>query len=330
MTNFIKNNSLIDKFGRKIDYIRLSVTDRCDLRCNYCLPKGFKDFAEPEHWLSFDELEYLVKAWVNLGVRRVRLTGGEPLLRRNLPELIAKLSAIPHLEDLSLSTNGTQLERLSDDLFKAGLNRLNISLDSLNSHCTHKITGRDILPTVLAGIDSAQKSGFKRIKINMVVQPNINEHEIETMVQFCTDRSLILRLIETMPVGHSKIHQNFSNLNLIRNNLIKNFNLIPSAIELGGGPARYWSSKNGKTQIGFITPLSQHFCQTCNRVRIGVDGMLYLCLGQNDAVPLRPLLNQPSDILENILRNAINLKPERHEFVENPDKIIRFMSQTGG
>ena len=262
----------------------------------------------------------------------MRLTGGEPLLRRNLPELAARLSALPGLSDLSLSTNGTQLPKHARALRAAGVRRLNISLDTLSRECMTQITGRDSLDDVMAGLAAAQEAGFSPIKLNMVVMPEVNADEVQAMTEFCIGRGFILRLIETMPVGATGLAAGYAPLGPIIDDLRARFNLIPEIKELGGGPARYWRTADGRGQVGVITPISQHFCATCNRVRLSVDGTLYLCLGQEEKVALRPLLRGGATDEELIaaLRDAIELKPERHEFREAPTKIVRFMSQTGG
>lgn len=325
-------NTLQDRFGRSIDYLRLSVTDRCDLRCSYCIPKGFKDFEEPEHWLTFEEITRVVAAFVRLGTRRVRLTGGEPLLRRNLPQLAASLAALPGLQDLSLSTNATQLARHAESLHAAGVNRVNVSLDSLRRECVNSITGHDSLPQVMAGLQAAKAAGLSPIKINMVAMKGVNEADIETMVGFCIEHGFILRLIEAMPMGDTGRNTAYLDLQPVLEQLRQRFDLIPQSLELGGGPARYWRSADGAFTLGVITPISQHFCATCNRVRLSVDGTLYMCLGQEERFALRPLLRAGiSDAgLEMAIREAIELKPERHEFREKPGKLIRIMSMTGG
>ena len=325
-------NTLQDRFGRSIDYLRLSVTDRCDLRCSYCIPKGFKDFEEPEHWLTFEEITRVVAAFVRLGTRRVRLTGGEPLLRRNLPQLAASLAALPGLQDLSLSTNATQLARHAESLHAAGVNRVNVSLDSLRRECVNSITGQDSLPQVMAGLQAAKAAGLSPIKINMVAMKGVNEADIETMVGFCIEHGFILRLIEAMPMGDTGRNTSYLDLQPVLEQLRQRFDLLPQSLELGGGPARYWRSADGAFTLGVITPISQHFCATCNRVRLSVDGTLYMCLGQEERFALRPLLRAGiSDAgLEMAIREAIELKPERHEFREKPGKLIRIMSMTGG
>lgn len=323
---------LSDRFGRSIDYLRLSVTDRCDLRCTYCLPKGFKGFEEPEHWLTFDEIERLLGAFARLGTSRIRLTGGEPLLRRNLTELAARIARLPGVRDLSLSTNATRLSRHAQALREAGVSRINVSLDSLDRACIEKITGRDSLPQILNGIMAGKAAGFDPIKINMVAMRGINEDEIEAMAAFCIEHGFTLRLIEAMPMGATGRNTGFLELGPAQARLQRKFGLRPQAAELGGGPARYLTTADGSASIGFITPMSQHFCATCNRVRLAVDGTLYLCLGQEEKFEFRPLLRGgASDAeLEAAIRAAIELKPQQHEFRERPEKIIRFMAQTGG
>ncbi len=323
--------ALTDRFGRRIEYLRLSVTDRCDLRCSYCMPEGFKGFEEPSHWLTFDEIERLLGAFARLGLKRVRLTGGEPLLRRNLPELAGRIARLPGIEDLSLSTNATQLDKHAMTLKKAGVSRLNISLDSLQAERIAAVTGRDVLHKVMAGLDSAQQAGFTPIKLNMVAMRGVNDDEIDAMVAFCMARGFVLRLIEAMPMGDTGRNTQFLDLQPVATRLREQFGLV-DAVASGGGPARYLATSDGSFSVGFITPISQHFCATCNRVRLSVDGTLYLCLGQEEKFEFRPLLRDGvSDAeLEAAILSALNLKPERHEFREQPNKIVRFMSATGG
>ncbi len=328
-----ESSGLIDRFNRRVDYLRVSVTDRCDMRCSYCLPKHFKDYEDPVDWLTFDELTQVIRVFSTLGVRRVRLTGGEPLLRRNLPELVGRISALPGISDISLSTNGARLDRQAEALVKAGLKRVNISLDSLDQGCIEKITGRDALDSVLNGIKAAEVAGLSPIKINMVVMAGVNDHEIDRMAEFAFSGGYILRLIELMPMGDSARGQVGLTLSTdIREKLVSRYDLIPSASELGGGPAVYWETRDGSGTVGFITPMSQHFCATCNRVRLTVEGTLLLCLGQEHSMELRPLLRAGiSDVeLAEQIKLAIELKPERHEFREAPQKLVRVMSRTGG
>ena len=323
---------LIDQFGRSIDYVRLSVTDRCDLRCSYCMPKHFRDFHEPDEWLSFDEIERVIGTFTRLGTRRVRITGGEPLVRKGLTQLATRLSALPMLDDLSLSTNATRMAKHATDLKAAGISRINASLDSLDAAKFKQLTGGK-LEKVIAGLMAAKQAGFKPIKINMVLMKDINDHEVEDMVDFCIEHGFTLRFIEIMPVGDMgrQATNNYIDLQQIKTRLAKRFDLIPGVMP-GGGPARYLKVANTDINIGFITPMSQHFCETCNRVRLSVDGTIYTCLGQDNNFELRPLLRSgiSDEELEQAIRTAINLKPEKHDFNENPDKVLRFMSYTGG
>lgn len=323
---------LIDRFGRQIDYLRLSVTDRCDLRCSYCMPPEFDDYEDPEDWLKFDELQRLCRVFVGLGVSRIRITGGEPLVRGRIVDLVESIHAIPGLQDLSLSTNGTRLKQLAAPLRRAGIQRLNVSLDTLNRARCSELTRRDVLPDVLAGLEAARQENFQIIKINMVWMPEINGDEVDAMIDYCRDRAFVLRLIETMPVGEAAREIGSRSLQPLISALRDKHQLVDHILP-GGGPARYLASQDQRFKVGFITPISQHFCETCNRVRISTTGTLHLCLGQENRVELMPLLRNPActdDDLRQTILKAIEEKPFRHEFNEAPKKILRFMSSTGG
>ena len=326
------HKELIDPFGRRVEYVRLSVTDKCNMRCFYCIPKGFTDFEEPENWLTFDEVERLMSIFADLGVRRVRLTGGEPLVRRNLPELAARLSSIPGIEDLSLSTNASLLSEHATALKDAGISRINVSLDSLQHERFKEITGGK-LQTVLDGLQAAKRAGISPVKINVVAMKGLNDDEFESIVEYCLENDFTLRFIETMPVGSTgkSATDYYYDLQQLKKRLEKRFSLIPGMMP-GGGPARYFQVEGTELRIGFITPISQHFCETCNRVRVSVNGTLYLCLGQNDKVELRPLLRDGSsdDQVREAIVTALALKPMRHEFKDEPGQVVRIMSQTGG
>jgi len=326
------STELIDPFGRTVKYVRLSVTDRCDLRCFYCLPGDYRDFSEPDEWLTFAEIERVIGAFVSLGVRRVRITGGEPLVRKNLPELAGNLARIPGLLDLSLSTNAVGMSRHAAALRTAGISRINVSLDSLRAERFKQIT-KGNLDKVIAGLMAAKSCGFSPIKINMVVMKGVNDDEIEDMVEFCIEHDFTLRLIETMPMGDPgrNAASYYVDLQDVKARLAARYDLIPGVMP-GGGPARYVQVAGTDLRIGFITPISQHFCETCNRVRLAVDGTLYLCLGQEHKFEFRPLLRSgisDADLLDAV-QHAITLKPERHEFRERPQQIVRFMARTGG
>jgi len=322
---------LLDGFGRRVDYLRLSVSDRCDLRCSYCMPEGFKGYEKPGHWLSFDEIERLLGVFARLGLRRVRLTGGEPLLRKNLSDLARRLAALPGIDDLSLSTNGTQLAKFAAPLRQAGITRLNVSLDSLERERFRSICRRDALQQVIDGLEVARSEGFRSIKINMVALAGTTDAEIDAVVAYCMERGFVLRLIETMPMGETGRSAGFLDLGPVRERLRQRFRLIDGVVP-GGGPARYLVAPDGSFQIGFITPISQHFCETCNRVRLSVDGALHLCLGQEDRVAFRPLLRGgcTDDELEQALLEGLRRKPARHKFAKQTGEIVRFMSMTGG
>ncbi len=327
------NTPLSDAFGRSIEYIRLSVTDRCDLRCFYCMPEGFKDFETPEQWLTFEEIERVIAAFGRFGVRRVRITGGEPLVRKGVSELTSRLAQLPGIDDLSLSSNAVQLARHAGALYEGGVRRLNISLDTLNAEKFARITGGGKLQKVVDGLLAAKAEGFSPIKINMVAMKGVNDDEFEAMFEFCLEHGFTLRFIETMPMGstgRSALGQYLS-LQEVKERLTERYDLVPAVMD-GGGPARYMKPAGTNMKIGFITPMSQHFCETCNRVRLSVDGTLYMCLGQEHNYPLRELLRDgiSDDELEQHIIRAINLKPERHEFSEKPEQSIRFMSMTGG
>jgi cyclic pyranopterin phosphate synthase len=296
------------------------------------MPEGFHDFEEPEDWLTFDEIQRVIRVFSELGVRRVRLTGGEPLVRKNITELASTLSNLPGVDDLSLSTNATRMEKYADALFQSGIKRINASLDSLNPETFKQIT-KGKLDKVINGLMAAKVAGFAPIKINMVVMKGINDHEVEDMVEFCIEHGFTLRFIETMPVGDTgrDASDQFISLQTIEQRLAQRYELIPGMMP-GGGPARYVQVAGTELRIGFITPISQHFCETCNRVRLSVDGTLYMCLGQDDKYELRPLLRagiNDDELKEHIIK-AIAIKPSHHEFNEKPEQVIRFMSMTGG
>ncbi len=330
--NNTDENKLIDPFNRSIEYVRLSVTDKCNLRCFYCLPKHFKNFEQPDHWMSFDEIERVIGAFAELGVAKVRITGGEPLVRKDLPVLANRLSRLNGIDDLSLSTNAVLLASHARSLRDAGISRINVSLDTLKPDRFEQITGGKLQP-VLEGLMAARQAGLTPIKINMVAMRGINDDEFEDMVAFCLEHDFTLRFIETMPVGDTGVDasQYYLSLKQVKHQLANQFELIPGVMP-GGGPARYVQVKDTRLRIGFITPISQHFCETCNRVRLSVDGTLYLCLGQDHKYELRPLLRQgiSDDGLKSAIVEAIGIKPEKHEFRDNPGHVVRFMSMTGG
>lgn len=321
-----------DGHGRSIEYLRISLTDRCDLRCSYCMPEGFSDYETPANWLSFGEITRLLRVFAARGLQRVRLTGGEPLLRGGVAELAAAIKQIDGIRDLSVSTNGTQLLKRAEALKLAGVDRLNVSLDTLDRSRYAQLVRRDVLPDVLAGLQLASTLDFSAIKINMVWLPETSWDELEAMIAFCRQHGFILRLIETMPMGSGARAAGQVSLQPTIERLRQRLGLIDAVIP-GGGPARYLSSPEGDFSVGFITPISQHFCASCNRVRLTVEGALHLCLGQEEALDLRSLLRDPArgdGALDAAIQAALLRKPERHEFREAPLKLMRPMSRTGG
>lgn len=324
---------LVDPFQRRIDYLRLSVTDRCNLRCFYCLPRDHHDFDPRRELLSADELERLIGAFARLGLRRLRITGGEPLVRHDLPELVARLSALDGIQDISLSTNAVLLKRHAVPLRDAGIQRINVSLDTLVPERFSRICGGGSLQDVVDGLLAAKEAGLRPVKINTLALAGINEDEYENLVRFCIEHGFTLRFIETMPVGATgrTATSHYLDLREVVARLSRSFDLVPSVMP-GGGPARYYRVGDSDLHIGFITPMSRHFCATCNRVRLSANGTLYLCLGHEHRFDFRPLLrDRATDTeLETAIRTAIARKPERHEFNEKPEQVIRFMSMTGG
>ncbi|HEY7985533.1 MAG TPA: GTP 3',8-cyclase MoaA [Methylophilaceae bacterium] len=326
---------LIDRFGRKVDYIRLSITDRCDFRCLYCMSEEMT-FLPREEVLTLEECARLVKVFVGLGVNKVRITGGEPLVRKNALWLFNEIGQLPGLRELVTTTNGSQLEQYADALRAAGVDRINISVDSLDAQRFKRITRTGDLNKVLRGLAAAKKAGFKGIKINTVLMHGINDDEAEGLVQFAVEHEVDISFIEEMPLGevdHSRDSSCVSNdETLIR--LQKSFTLIPST-ENTGGPARYWRIPNSKTKVGFISPHSHNFCEACNRVRITCNGQLYLCLGQDDKVDLMTILREhPEDDepLRVAILQSMQVKPKGHDFDLRrvQPAVVRFMSVTGG
>jgi cyclic pyranopterin phosphate synthase len=327
---------LTDPFGRAITYLRVSVTDRCDLRCVYCMPERMR-FLPKDELLTFEELQRLCGAFVDLGVTKLRLTGGEPLGRKGFMGLVAGLSA--HLgrglEELSLTTNGTRLAEHAEALAGHGVRRINVSLDTLDPERFARLTRGGDLARVLAGLDAARGAGV-RIKINAVALKDENEAELPDLIAWAHGHGFDVALIETMPLGEveaDRTHQ-FVPLDQVRETLSSFWRLTPLADDTGG-PSRYVRVEETGGRLGFITPLSQHFCESCNRVRLTCTGVLYLCLGQDDAVDLRAVLRAGATDAElrEAIRQAVARKPERHDFViaeRSAPAVARHMSTTGG
>ena len=326
---------LIDRFGRVVDYVRISVTDRCDFRCVYCMEPDTKFVPRPQI-LTLEELALISRAFVELGVGKIRLTGGEPLVRRNVVKLMEDIHRLPGLRELVVTTNGSQLQRLAGDLRSAGVKRLNISLDSLDPDRFRRITRGGKLEQVLAGIDAAREAGFERIKINAVILKNRNHEEVVPLVRYAAERGLDISFIEEMPLGviddHDRAETYYSSDD-IRRDLAAHFTLLPTA-ETTGGPSRYFRLVEHGTRVGFISPHSHNFCDSCNRVRLTVEGRLLLCLGQEHSVDLRAVVREHPGDLERVkqaIRDSMAIKPKGHEFTLTEQPVIfRHMNATGG
>jgi len=327
--------SLVDSFGRKVDYIRLSITDRCDFRCVYCMSEDVQ-FLPRDEVLTLEECSRLIKAFVSLGVKKVRITGGEPLVRKDALWLFNEIGHLPGLNELVITTNGSQLEHQAQALKQAGVRRINISLDSLDAARFRKITRVGDLDKVLRGIAAAKQAGFEKIKLNTLLMRGVNDDEALPLVAFAIAQGIDISFIEEMPLGlvhhtrNSTYVSNEDTLKLLR----ARYDLIGS-VENTGGPARYWRVPNTDTKVGFISPHSHNFCESCNRVRITSKGELYLCLGQENKVDLMPLLKEhPYDdkpLIKAII-DSMNIKPKGHDFdlKRVAPAVIRFMSHTGG
>jgi len=329
---------MIDPFGRHVKYLRVSVTDRCDFRCVYCMSESMT-FLPKADVLSLEELERLCSAFIRKGVRKLRLTGGEPLVRRNIISLFRNLGRhleTGELDELTLTTNGSQLPKLAKDLVECGVNRINVSLDTLDAEKFAEITRWGRLEQVMEGLDAAKDAGLQ-VKINAVALKDVNEHEISDMVRWCGDEGFDLTLIETMPlgdIGGDRVEQYLS-LEEVRSKLEETWTLTDIPYK-SGGPARYVEVGETGRKLGFITPLSHNFCESCNRVRLTCTGTLYMCLGQDDAADLRTPLraSEADDLLEAAIDEAIARKPKGHDFIIDRDHgepaLSRHMSMTGG
>jgi cyclic pyranopterin phosphate synthase len=329
------DGTLIDKYGRHVTYIRLSITDRCDFRCTYCMAEEMT-FLPRSQVLTLEECLRIASTFAGMGVTKVRITGGEPLVRPNAIWLLEQIARLEGLEELVMTTNGSQLDRFAQPLFDAGVKRINISLDTLRADRFKEITRVGDLAKVLRGIDAAKATGFQRIKLNTVMMRDRNDDEFIDLVQFAVDKGIDISFIEEMPlgeIGHGRQSTYFSTEEAIER-LQTRFSLLAST-ENSGGPARYWRIPDTQTRVGFISPHSHNFCDTCNRVRITAQGELYPCLGNNDAISLLPLLREyPDDNgpLRQAIMHTMGIKAKGHDFTEqmNSPQVIRFMSMTGG
>lgn len=337
MTNSAKNTDstkLIDPFGREINYLRLSVTDRCNLRCTYCMAEEM-EFLPRDQILSLEELHLIAKAFVDLGVSKIRLTGGEPTVRKGIVELATNLSKLEGLNELVMTSNGVLLDKFAQPLLDAGVTRLNISIDSLKPERFKKMTRFGALDQVLRGIDCALDSGFKKLKLNAVILRGENDDEILDLADYAIERDIDISFIEEMPLGHISSHERAGTQitsRSIKECLADKYQLTATT-ESTGGPSRYFQVAGQRSRIGFISPMSDNFCSSCNRVRLTVEGQLLLCLGNEHSLDLRKLI-RADDFSEQRLRdaivNAIGRKPEKHYFDPEDTQIVRFMSATGG
>ena len=323
-----------DAHGRRIDYVRLSVTDRCNLRCSYCMAEEM-DFLPRRELLTFEEIETLARHLVRRGVTRIRLTGGEPLVRKGIIDLAERLGRLGDcgLDELTLTTNGTRLPELARSLHAAGVRRINVSLDTLDRERFAKLTRRDAFDQAMAGIDAAQEAGLA-VRINALAMRGVNDHEITELLAWCGTRGFDLALIEGMPLGEVAIDRRAEHLPLseVRERLEQRFTLVPS-LHRTAGPARYFDVAETGTRLGLITPLSDNFCAACNRIRITATGTVYGCLGHDQKVELRDILRTGgAAALDEALDLLLAGKPLRHDFDagQNAPALARHMSVTGG
>lgn len=333
--NINSKPQLIDRFNRQVNYIRLSVTDRCDFRCIYCMAEDMT-FVPRAEVLSLEELELVARAFVNLGVSKIRLTGGEPLIRQNVMSLIANIGQFDGLKELALTTNGSQLVKRAQQLRQAGVKRINISIDSLQTDRFKRITRTGNLQQVLDGIDAARDAGFNSIKLNAVILKGRNEDEVLDLVTFARNKKVDISFIEEMPLGLIDEHNralSFCSSDEIRQTINQHYPLTISD-KSTGGPSQYYAMDDSDSLIGFISPHSHNFCHLCNRVRVTVEGRLLLCLGNEHSVDLRAIVRaHPGDLepLQQAIIDAMTIKPERHYFDLNDEpQIVRFMNMTGG
>ncbi|MDH5326432.1 MAG: GTP 3',8-cyclase MoaA [Gammaproteobacteria bacterium] len=326
---------LQDRFGRHINYLRVSVTDRCDFRCIYCMNEKTQ-FTPRSCILTLEEIAFIIQAFSLLGVSKVRITGGEPLVRNNLSWLIKEIQTFPELKETVLTTNGSQLQRLAPELRQAGIKRINISLDTLRPERFKKISRIGHLETVLHGIETCKQLGFQRLRLNTVIMKNINHDEILDLVHFAIQQKIDIAFIEEMPLGNLEERNRadtFYSNSQIKQDLEQRFTLHTSTAS-SGGPAKYFQIENSNSKVGFISPHSHNFCQQCNRVRLTTDGRLLLCLGQEHSVDLKAIVRaHPGrmDVLQKAIVAAMAVKPFGHEFnLNQPVVISRHMNVSGG
>lgn len=326
---------LIDDFQRVVRYVRISVTDRCDFRCVYCMSEDMT-FLPRAQVLTLEELSTVARAFTELGVEKIRLTGGEPLVRRGIDDLVQEIGQLDGLDDFAMTTNGAGLDKHARALRQGGLQRLNISLDSLDPERFRRLTRTGNLQKVIDGIHAAQEAGFEHIKLNAVILKGRNDDEVLDLVEFARREGVDISFIEEMPLGDVSDHsrdETYCSSDEVQAMIESRHALIPTT-ETTLGPSRYFQMSDSTTRVGFISPHSHNFCSTCNRVRVTVEGRLLLCLGNEHSVDLREVLRRyPGDIeaLKTRIIEAMALKPERHHFTTDGDvQVVRFMNMTGG
>ena len=322
---------LVDQYQRKISYLRLSVTDRCDFRCQYCMSEDI-EFMPKQQMLTIEEMTRLSQIFINLGITKIRLTGGEPLVRRGIDDLIVSLGKNKKLKELTLTTNGSQLDKKYSILKKSGIKRINVSLDSLNAKNFKAITRGGDLNQVLSNLELIKNN--IQVKLNVVLMKNINDHEINDLLNYAIERHFNITFIEQMPLGEIGFdrYSSFIDSDQTKELIESNFSLIKIPLSTGG-PADYWKIKSTNTLVGFISPHTHNFCEACNRIRVSADGHLHLCLGQENKINLiDPLRASQSDHeVEKVILEAMLVKPKSHDFdLQSKTQIIRFMSHTGG
>ncbi len=326
---------LTDGFGRHITYLRLSVTDRCDFRCVYCMAEDM-EFLPRQQVLTLEESAEICRAFSELGVSKIRITGGEPLVRRGIQSLFQQIGDIQELQELTLTTNGSQLRRYAADLVAAGVKRINVSLDTLDPEQFTELTRHGRLPVVLDGLRAARRAGIERIKLNAVILRHRNLQQVLPLLEFALSEDFDISFIEEMPLGQVTEHgrqSEFCSSAELRELIAQHHTLIPSSHQTGG-PSRYWSIPGHTAKVGFISPHSDNFCSSCNRVRVTAEGKLLLCLGNENAVDLKAIMRRypgERERLKQAIVEAMSVKPERHHFYD-PDapQIVRFMNATGG
>jgi GTP 3',8-cyclase len=329
------DQQLVDPFGRKITYLRMSVTDRCNFRCVYCMAEDMT-FMPRAKLLTYEELAQVAQAFTELGVSKIRLTGGEPLVRQDIVKLTDLLGALPGLDNLAITTNGALLPKLATDLLRSGVKSLNVSLDTLEADDFHQVTRTGKLQQVLDGLTAAKDAGFESIKLNAVVMKGKNDQQVPALIEFVLEHGFDISFIEEMPLGHISSHDRadtFCSSEDVKKIINQHHSLITSTVNTGG-PSKYFTIPGFDSKIGFISPHSNNFCGSCNRVRLTAEGQLLLCLGNENAVDLRAVVRRyPNqiEVLKQHIVDAIKHKPKEHHFTNDGDVyIMRFMNMTGG